>query len=135
MVTKEDVRRVMADVDALDLADGAHWALVHEMLGLEYGDVFDIIGTDPAFFGYAPAPPRGKRLPASRQRRIRSHDGRRMDDAVPIASYPGPMTTETAAPLVPHCDPTPTSDGGGWSDSGSSSSDGGSCDAGGGGGE
>jgi len=47
----EDVRRVMAEVDALDLSDGAHWALVHEMLGLEYGDVFDIIASDPEFFG------------------------------------------------------------------------------------
>lgn len=52
MCTKEEVRDVMEQVDELDLPDGAHWALIHERLGLEYGDVFDIIGTDPDFFGY-----------------------------------------------------------------------------------
>lgn len=54
-VEKEDVRRVMAEVDALDLPDGAHWALVHERLDLEYGDVFDIIASDPEFFGAEPS--------------------------------------------------------------------------------
>lgn len=51
MTTKEEVKAVMDEVDTLDLPDGAHWALVHERLGLEYGDVFSIIGDDPAFFG------------------------------------------------------------------------------------
>lgn len=51
MVTKHDVKRVMDEVDSLDLPDGAHWAMVHELLGLEYGDVFTIIGSDSAFFG------------------------------------------------------------------------------------
>lgn len=50
-VSKEDVKRVMDEVDALDLPDGAHWMLVHERLGLEYGDVFEIISADPKFFG------------------------------------------------------------------------------------
>lgn len=50
-LTKEDVLRVMEEVDALDLPDGAHWALIHDRLGLEYGDVFTIIGCDPDFFG------------------------------------------------------------------------------------
>lgn len=49
---KRKVKEVMADVDALDLPDGAHWALVHERLGMDYGDVFPIIGSDPEFFGY-----------------------------------------------------------------------------------
>lgn len=49
--TKEEVRDVMAEVDALDLPDGAHWMLVHERLDLEYGDVFDYIVDDPEFFG------------------------------------------------------------------------------------
>lgn len=44
----------MAEVDDLDLPDGAHWALIHDRLGLEYGDVFDYIGEDPDFFGYGP---------------------------------------------------------------------------------
>lgn len=49
--TKERVKQVMNAVDDLDLPDGAHWALIHERLGLEYGDVFDYIAEDPAFFG------------------------------------------------------------------------------------
>ena len=48
--TKDEVKRVMDEVDALDLPDGAHWGVVHERLGLEYGDVFDYIADDPAFF-------------------------------------------------------------------------------------
>ena len=27
--------------DAMDLPDGAYWAIAHEMAGLEYGDGFD----------------------------------------------------------------------------------------------
>jgi len=50
--SKEEVLRVMKEVEALDLADGAHWMLIHEMLGLEYGVVFDMIGNDPWFFSY-----------------------------------------------------------------------------------
>jgi hypothetical protein len=51
--TPQEVRDVMEDVEALDLSDGAHWALIHARLGLEYGDVFDYIAENPAFFGYA----------------------------------------------------------------------------------
>lgn len=51
MVTKEQVRDTIEYVEELDLADGASWMLVHEMLGLEYGEVFDIIAKHPAFFG------------------------------------------------------------------------------------
>lgn len=51
--TKEQVREVMEEVEELDLPDGAHWALIHEKLGLEYGDVFEFIATDPEFFGYS----------------------------------------------------------------------------------
>lgn len=49
--SKEHVRAVLKGVDELDLSDGAHWALVHEKLGLDYGDVFDILAEDPPFFG------------------------------------------------------------------------------------
>ena len=49
-VTKEQVKAVMDEVDELDLPDGAHWALVHERLGLAYGDVFTIISAHPEFF-------------------------------------------------------------------------------------
>ena len=41
----------MDEVDALDLPDGAQWSLVHERLGLVYGEVFDIIAAHPEFFG------------------------------------------------------------------------------------
>lgn len=47
---KAEVKRVIDEVDTLDLPDGAHWAMVHDRLGLEYGDVFDYIADDPAFF-------------------------------------------------------------------------------------
>lgn len=50
--TKEHVRRVIDEVSKLDLPDGAHWAMIHEKLGLEYGDVFDYISDDPDYFSY-----------------------------------------------------------------------------------
>lgn len=52
--SKEQVKAVIDDVDALDLPDGAHWAMIHERLGLEYGDVFDYISADPKYFGATP---------------------------------------------------------------------------------
>jgi hypothetical protein len=52
--TKEQVKAVMDEVEALDLPDGAHWAMIHERLGLEYGDVFDYITADPNFFNATP---------------------------------------------------------------------------------
>lgn len=54
--SKERVREVIREVDALDLPDGAHWALIHEKLGLSYGEVFDYIAEDPAFFCAEPRP-------------------------------------------------------------------------------
>ena len=48
--TKERVKAVIDEVDELDLGDGAHWALIHDKLGLSYGDVFDYIAADPAYF-------------------------------------------------------------------------------------
>lgn len=49
--TKEQVRAVIEEVDALDLPDGAHWAMIHDKLNLDYGDVFEYISDDPAYFG------------------------------------------------------------------------------------
>jgi hypothetical protein len=54
MPTKQEVKDVIDEVDALDLPDGAHWSLIHERLGLEYGDVFTIMAEDPEFFGLTP---------------------------------------------------------------------------------
>ena len=50
--SKQEVKAVMEEVDDLDLPDGAHWCMIHERLGLEYGDVFDYISNDPEYFGY-----------------------------------------------------------------------------------
>ena len=52
--SKKRVKQIMAEVDELDLPDGAHWMMVHERLGLPYGDVFDYIAADPKFFGCEP---------------------------------------------------------------------------------
>lgn len=41
--TKERIQEVLDECEELDLPDGAYWMLVHEKLGLEYGDVFDLI--------------------------------------------------------------------------------------------
>ena len=48
--TKEQVKAVIDEVDTLHLGDGAHWVLIHEKLGLPYGEVFDYIAADPKFF-------------------------------------------------------------------------------------
>ena len=52
MPSKERVREVIQEVDELGLPDGAYWALIHDRLNLEYGDVFDFIADDPEYFGY-----------------------------------------------------------------------------------
>lgn len=54
---KRQVRAVMDEVDALDLPDGAHWQVIHDKLGLEYGDVFDYIAKDPKFYGFKEGKP------------------------------------------------------------------------------
>jgi hypothetical protein len=41
--TKEEVQQVLEEVEALDLPDGAYWMMCHEMLGLEYGDLFPLM--------------------------------------------------------------------------------------------
>jgi hypothetical protein len=40
---KEAVQSALETADALDLPDGAYWAYVHDILNLEYGDVFDLL--------------------------------------------------------------------------------------------
>lgn len=52
--TKEQVLEVIKAVDELDLPDGAHWKLIHERLKLPYGEVFEYIAADLAFFGALP---------------------------------------------------------------------------------
>ncbi|UYT57730.1 hypothetical protein OHI65_14765 [Brucella sp. MAB-22] len=53
--SKQQVKDVMEEVEELDLPDGAHWALIHDRLGLDYGDVFDFIANDPEFFDCHPS--------------------------------------------------------------------------------
>jgi len=56
-LSKEAVKVVLDETEALGLSDGAHWAMVHERLGLPYGDVFSIMARDPEFFGLKPTKP------------------------------------------------------------------------------
>ncbi len=48
---KETVKAVMDECDELDLSDSAYWHMVHDKLGLEYGDVFHMLQDDPDYFG------------------------------------------------------------------------------------
>jgi hypothetical protein len=50
--TRERVKRVMEEVDALGLTDEAYWAAVQKMLGLDEGEVFEIIAEDMTYFGF-----------------------------------------------------------------------------------
>jgi hypothetical protein len=50
--TRERVKRVMEEVDALGLSDEAYWAAVQKMLGLDDGEVFEIIDKDMTYFGF-----------------------------------------------------------------------------------
>lgn len=49
--SKERIKEVMDEVDAMDLNDFAHWMVCHEKLGLEYGDLFPLLRKDAEFFG------------------------------------------------------------------------------------
>ena len=49
--TRERVKRVMEEVDAIGLSDEAYWAAVQKMLGLDKGEVFEIIAEDMTYFG------------------------------------------------------------------------------------
>ena len=49
--TRERVKRVMEEVDALGLSNEAYWAAVQKMLGLDEGEVFEIIAKDMTYFG------------------------------------------------------------------------------------
>lgn len=48
--TKQEVKDVIDDLETLNLPVGAFWSMVHERLGLEYGEVFPIMTSDPEFF-------------------------------------------------------------------------------------
>lgn len=44
-LTIEKIRAAMEEVDD-DLPDGAYWAMVHEILGVEYGEIFPLLAED-----------------------------------------------------------------------------------------
>lgn len=48
--SKRTIRLVLNEVETLGLPDGAHWVMVHERLGLEYGEVFPLMSADPEYF-------------------------------------------------------------------------------------
>ena len=56
--TKERVKRVMDEVDALGLSDEAYWAAVQKTLGLDDSEVFEIIAEDMTYFGFGQILPR-----------------------------------------------------------------------------
>ena len=50
--TKERLKQVMDDVEDMDLPDGAHWALINQLMNFDHGDAESIIADDPDFFGF-----------------------------------------------------------------------------------
>ena len=44
-LSKDEIQTVMSEVEEMNLPDGAYWALVHEKLDLEYGDLFPLLET------------------------------------------------------------------------------------------
>ena len=63
--SKERIKEVLDEVEELDLPDGAYWAMVHEQLGLEYGEVMDAIADDPDYYGYTEVTDDGEPVDAS----------------------------------------------------------------------
>lgn len=44
--------RVALEIVDDDLPDGAYWAMLEEVAGLEPGDAAQMIGEDPEYFGF-----------------------------------------------------------------------------------
>lgn len=53
---KDRVRNTIACVEEEDLPDSAHWMKIHDLLNMDYGDVFPIMTSDPEFFGITKVP-------------------------------------------------------------------------------
>ena len=49
---KERLKKIMDTVEEMDLPDGAHWALINQMMNFDHGDAESIIADDPEFFGF-----------------------------------------------------------------------------------
>ena len=50
MPNKHEVKVALEIASEADLPDGAYWQMVHDILELEYGDVFPIIFEDLDFY-------------------------------------------------------------------------------------
>ena len=54
MPNKHQVKVALEIASEANLPDGAYWQMVHDILELEYGDVFPIIAEDPDFYNEPP---------------------------------------------------------------------------------
>jgi hypothetical protein len=54
-LTRQKIQDAMAQV-AIDLPDGAYWSMVHEILGVDYGEIFPILADGQAKEGDSPCP-------------------------------------------------------------------------------
>jgi hypothetical protein len=50
---REELRRIVQEVRALNVPADLFWEMVEERLGGDYGDVFHFIAEDPVFYGFA----------------------------------------------------------------------------------
>ena len=50
MPNKHEIKVALEIASEANLPDGAYWQMVHDILHLEYGDVFPIIAEDPDFY-------------------------------------------------------------------------------------
>jgi cytidylate kinase len=46
------VARIIAEVNKLDLPDGAYWAMIAERVGMQIWEVQEMVASDPEFFGW-----------------------------------------------------------------------------------
>lgn len=52
--SKRQIKDVLDELEDYDLPDGAYWMMAHERLGLDYGDLFDLMAEDPDFYNGGP---------------------------------------------------------------------------------
>lgn len=83
--TKKQLRDVIEEIDDLDLPDGAHWQMIHDHLGLEYGVVFDMIAEDPEFYGAEELP--GGTIEMKRSHIFEADDGTTFAKATDCKHY------------------------------------------------
>ena len=60
MPDKHEIKVALEIASEANLPDGAYWQMVHDILKLEYGDVFPIIAEDPDFYNLGWVGPTGQ---------------------------------------------------------------------------